>query len=82
MSDDNTLTREYIDHWTQLAAPLVAATGLELHAFDPGLILGDGRQSVELPTWFVEKVNQHLPNPFALTTPGPSAGLPPVRDAD
>ena len=73
MSDDNSLTDEYIDYWTQLAAPLVAVTGLELYAFDLGIVLSDGQQLVSLPTWFVERVNQHLLNSFTLP-----AGLPSV----
>lgn len=56
-------TQEYVDEWRRFAAPICEATDTVLYAFDPGLCLhakGKYLQSVELPNWFVHRLNASL----------------------
>jgi hypothetical protein len=55
--------REYVDEWRKFATPICEATDTVLYALDPGLCLHtkEGHpKSVELPNWFVHRLNASL----------------------
>jgi hypothetical protein len=45
------------DAWDAFVKPLADATGTQLASFDPTVTLSDGRNSVQLPLWFVANFN-------------------------
>lgn len=53
---------EYVEAWESMIQPILDATGLVLYGFDPdfGLRVPDTRYSINLPIWFVERLNRGL----------------------
>lgn len=57
---------EYCDAWHTLAKPIEEATGTKIHSFDPSISFCDHKSSsmswnvVQLPVWFVERLNAAL----------------------
>ena len=49
---------KYIKAWEDVAQPIADATDTELSAFDPDIRLSDGRNTVQLPLWFVKNFNR------------------------
>ena len=51
---------EYVNSWRNLIQPVLDATGLILYSFDPDFVLysSDGKYSIDLPVWFVERLNK------------------------
>ena len=55
---------EYCDAWFSLAKPIEEAAGTKMYAFDPMVSLHEadqlGSTTVQLPVWFVERLNVAL----------------------
>jgi hypothetical protein len=53
-------SKTYFKAWRNFAKPICEATGMKLIGFDPEILIGNGTVSIDLPNWFVQKINSAL----------------------
>lgn len=65
---ETTDSEHFIEQWNQFAQVLTILSGTELIAFDPELTLidNDTNQYVDIPGWFVKRINENLQRLFGV----------------